>query len=63
MITEQLLRNGQRRDAVALAETHDADRVRLEEYNSVVPIFGSQSDGVFAYQGTYYEVSTEDLEA
>lgn len=61
LITEQLLRNPQRRDAVALAEQYDADRVRLEEYNATVPIFGRQSDGVFAYQGTHYEVSTREI--
>lgn len=62
IVTEQLLRNEQRRDVVALAETHDADRVRLEELNTTVPIFGSRSDGVFEYQDTYYEVSTEEIE-
>lgn len=63
VITEQLLRNDQRRDAVALAERYDADRVRLEEYTGTSPIFGSRSDGVFEYQGMYYEVSTEEIEA
>lgn len=62
LITEQLLRNDQRRDTVALAAQYDADRVRLEEYDGTVPIFGSRSDGVFEYQGTYYEVSTEEVD-
>lgn len=62
VITEKLIRNDQRRDTVALAETYDADHVRLEEYSSTVPIFGSRSDGVFEYQGTYYEVSTREIE-
>jgi hypothetical protein len=62
IITEQLLRDDQRRDAVALAAQYDADRVRLEEHDGTVPIFGSRTDGVFEYQGTYYEVSTEEIE-
>lgn len=62
VITEQLIRNDQRRDAVALAETYDADHVRLEEYSSTIPVFGSRSDGIFEYQDTYYEVSTREIE-
>lgn len=56
-----MIRRNPRRDAVALAERHDADRVRIKEYNTTTPIFGSRSDGVFEYQGTHYEVTTTEL--
>lgn len=63
VITEQLVRLPQLRDAVAIAIEHDADRVRLEEYDGTYPIFGSRSEGVYEYRGEYYRVSTRELEA
>lgn len=62
VIVEQAVRNDQLRDALALALVHGADRVRLEEYDSSTPIFGAYSDGLFEFQGSYYEVTTRELE-
>jgi len=62
IITEQVIRTEQLRDTIALAFEYDADRVRLEEYNGVTPIFGSDSDGIFEFQGSYYEVTTSVIE-
>lgn len=62
LITETVLRNDQLRDAVALARKYDADRVRLEEYDSTYPIFGSREDGHYEYDGETYEISTRELE-
>jgi hypothetical protein len=53
VITEQLLRNSGLRDAVALAETHDADRVRVEDKRNGDPI-----DALLLYRDSYYDVST-----
>jgi hypothetical protein len=61
-ITEQVLRTEQLRDTIALAFEYDADRVRLEEYNGVTPIFGSNSDRIYEFQGSYYEVTTSVVE-
>lgn len=62
LITEQVLRRDRLRDAIALADAHDADRVRIEEYDSTTPIFGSRSDGAYAYEGEQYEVTTRELD-
>ncbi|ARS90779.1 hypothetical protein [Natrarchaeobaculum aegyptiacum] len=62
MITETVLRNDQLRDVIALAREHDADRVRLEEYDGTYPIFGSREDGHYEYDGETYEISTRELE-
>ncbi|SDR14669.1 hypothetical protein [Natronobacterium texcoconense] len=63
LIAEQLLRQPRLRDVLALAREHDVSSVRLEEYDASYPIFGSRSDGVYEYQGTYYEVTTRELES
>lgn len=62
LITEQVLRRDRLRDVIALSRDRDAEAVRLEEYDSTHPIFGSRSDGVYEYDGTYYEVSTRELD-
>ncbi|MDJ1432543.1 hypothetical protein [Halostagnicola sp. A-GB9-2] len=62
VITEQLLRQPQLRDTIALAHEYESSIVRLEEYHGTMPIFGRDSDGVYEYQGTYYRVRTEELE-
>ncbi|WP_247002424.1 hypothetical protein [Halosolutus gelatinilyticus] len=62
MITEQVVRRNRLRDAIALAVEHDASAVRLEEYNATHPIFGHDTDAVYEYQGSYYRVSTRELE-
>lgn len=61
-IVEQLFRRPRLRDAIALSIEHDARTVRLEEYDTTHPIFGSRSDGVYEYGGAYYRVSTRELE-
>ena len=62
IITEQLLRNDQLRDVVALAHEYDVDAVSLEEYSASVPVFGAREDGVFEYQDRYYRIETNELE-
>ena len=62
MITETVLRNDRLRDVIALAREHDADRVRLEEYDATTPIFGSREDGAYEYDGETCEISTRELE-
>ncbi|ELZ01569.1 hypothetical protein C482_07334, partial [Natrialba chahannaoensis JCM 10990] len=62
VITEQLLRFEQLWDAIALADEHDVSAVRLEEYDATYPVFGSNSDGLYEYQGEYYRVRTRELE-
>lgn len=61
VIVEQVVRNDRLRDVLALALEHGADRVRLEEYDSTVPIFGSRSDRIYEFQGSHYQVTTREL--
>lgn len=62
LILEQVVRNDRLRDVLALALEREADRVRLEEYDGTVPIFGRNSERTFEFQGSYYEVRTRELE-
>ncbi|MFC6718105.1 hypothetical protein ACFQGT_10745 [Natrialbaceae archaeon GCM10025810] len=62
LITETVLRNDHRRDALAVALEHDADRVRLEEYDGSKPIFGAGQEGTFTYDGRTFDVTTRELE-
>lgn len=62
LITEQVLRNDQLRDAIALATEHDVDTVRIEEYTGIYPVFGSDADGYYEVDGTVYEVTTEAID-
>ena len=62
LIAEQVLRDDQLRDAVALAVEHDAETVRIEEYTGITPVFGADSDGYYEIDGTVYEVTTEPIE-
>ena len=62
LITEQVLRNDQLRDAVALAIEHDADTVLIEEYTGITPVFGARSGGYYEIGGTVYEVTTEAID-
>ncbi|PSP78167.1 hypothetical protein BRC81_09020 [Halobacteriales archaeon QS_1_68_20] len=61
VIVEQVVRNDQLRDALALARKRDADRVRLEEYDSTTPIFGSRSDRVYEFRESFYRVRTREV--
>ncbi|MXR50156.1 hypothetical protein GRX03_00840 [Halovenus sp. WSH3] len=56
-ITEQLLRSPPHRDAVALARRHDADRVRLDGYDTPAPL--RDGLGRFRYDGDHYELTTQ----
>ena len=62
LITEQLFRNDQLRDVLALAHEYDTDTVRLEEYSSTVPVFGAREDGVYEYQDRYYRIETSEID-
>lgn len=62
LIAEQVLRNDQLRDAVALATEYDADTVLIEEHTGITPVFGSNSDGYYEIDGTVYEVTTETVD-
>jgi Tfp pilus assembly protein PilX len=62
LIAEQVLRNDQLRDAVALAVEYDADTARIEEYTGITPVFGADSDGYYEVGGTVYEVTTEAID-
>jgi hypothetical protein len=61
LITEQVLRRAQLRDGLALALEHDADSVRLEEYNATYPIFGIDSTHAVTYEGTTFEITSRVL--
>lgn len=54
VITEQLLRSPPRRDAVALAQEHDADRVRLDGY--AAERYAPDPLGAFRYEGQQYDL-------
>lgn len=62
LITEQVYRNHQLRDVLALAREHDADTVRLEEHTGSRPPFAMSPEGRIAFQGDTYEITTEKLE-
>jgi len=61
MITEQVLRRTQLRDVVALVLEHDADSVRLEEYNATYPIFGIDEGRRVTYEGETFEITSRVL--
>lgn len=60
VITEQVVRNTQLRDAIALSQKYDADRVRLEEFSTSVPPFGLQDAHMYEFQGDRYRVTTSE---
>ncbi|WP_435551432.1 hypothetical protein [Natrinema sp. CGMCC1.2065] len=62
LIRETLLRNDQLRDAIVLAREYDADRVRLEEYNAVTPIFGVDDTRYYHYDGEAYAISARVID-
>jgi hypothetical protein len=62
MITEQVLRNDQLRDTLALSYRHGASTVRLEEYTGITPVFGARSEGVIEFQGETFVVTTRELD-
>lgn len=63
-ITEQVVRNHQLRDGIALARTHDAREVRIEGYGENHPSkFRLDGTELYEYEGTVYEVTAEELDA
>lgn len=60
VIVEQVVRDDQLRDAIALSRREDADRVRIEEFSNSVPPFGLDEARTYAFRGTYYRVRTRE---
>jgi hypothetical protein len=61
LVTEQVVRRDRLRDALALALEHDADRVRVREYDATHPLFGLQEPRAFAFRDAHYEVSAREI--
>ena len=59
IIIEQLLRDNQLRDAIALSRDYDAARVRLEEFSRTLPTFGINDSRTYEFRGTRYRVTTQ----
>lgn len=60
IIVEQLVRDDQLRDAIALSRTRDADRVRLEEFSRSIPPFGLEDVRAYEFRGERYRVTARD---
>ncbi|TQQ82736.1 hypothetical protein EGH24_04635 [Halonotius terrestris] len=60
VIVEQVVRNHQLRDAIALSRNYDANRVRIEEFSRAHPPFGIDDVRYYEFQGTYYRVTTTE---
>jgi len=62
LIVEQVIRRDRLRDALALVREYDTKRVRLEAYpeQSLTP--SVHTDQIYEFQGSYYEISTWELE-
>lgn len=58
VIMEQVVRDNQLRDAIALSREYDAERVRLEEYSRSVPPFGVDGARSYEFKGERYRVTT-----
>lgn len=63
VIVEQVVRNDQLRDAIALSRERDADRVRLEEFSNGIPPFGLDDARTYEFRGERYRVTTKEGEA
>jgi len=57
VITEQVVRNDQLRDSIALSRKHDADRVHLKEFSGSIPPFGLQDARTYEFEGNQYRVT------
>lgn len=57
VIVEQVVRNDQLRDALALSRKYDADRVRLEEFNRSIPPFGLQEARMYEFRDNVYRAT------
>ncbi|MFY4814567.1 hypothetical protein ACOJIV_17995 [Haloarcula sp. AONF1] len=58
VIIEQVVRDDQLRDAIALSQEYDADRVRIEEFTSSIPPFGLDDSPIYEFQGERYQLTT-----
>ncbi|PSP86046.1 hypothetical protein BRC96_00475 [Halobacteriales archaeon QS_6_64_34] len=58
VIIEQVVRDDQLRDAIALSLEYEAARVQLEEFNSGIPPFGLEDARTYEFRGDYYRVTT-----
>ncbi|AEM57530.1 hypothetical protein HISP_09855 [Haloarcula hispanica N601] len=58
IIIEQVVRDDQLRDAIALSREYDAARVRIEEFTSSIPPFGLDDSRIYEFQGERYQVTT-----
>ncbi|MFC7324589.1 hypothetical protein ACFQMF_08355 [Halorubrum rutilum] len=58
VIVEQVVRNDQLRDAIALSRERDADRVRLEEFSNSIPPFGLDDARTYEFRDERYRVTT-----
>lgn len=57
VIIEQVVRNDQLRDAIALSQAYDAERVRLEEFSRYTTPFGLDGDvRKYEFRGNRYQV-------
>ncbi len=61
MITEQVIRDEQLRDALALQQEHEVEQVRIEEYTGVDPAFGIDDPEVITYDGQIYRITAREL--
>lgn len=60
VITEQVVRNDQLRDSIALSRKHDADRVHLKEFSGSIPPFGLQDARTYEFEGNQYRVTARE---
>ncbi|MDQ2074451.1 hypothetical protein RBH20_18110 [Haloarcula sp. H-GB4] len=58
VIIEQVVRDDQLRDAIALSREYDADRVRIEEFTSATPPFKLDDSRIYGFRGERYQVTT-----
>lgn len=63
VIAEQVVRNPQLRDTLALCRQYDADRIRLEEYSATLPPFGVSEPLTYEYQADHYRVSARERDS
>ncbi|MDS0276924.1 hypothetical protein NDI85_03915 [Halomicroarcula sp. S1AR25-4] len=58
VIIEQVVRDDQLRDAIALSQEYDAARVRIEEFTGSIPPFGLDDSRIYEFRGERYQVTT-----
>jgi hypothetical protein len=63
IIIEQVVRNEQLRDAIALSKKHDASQVHLKEFSRSIPPFRLQDTRTYAFQGDRYRVTAIEGES